>query len=53
MLNSRERVSLILSHKEADRVPLDLGGSGTTGMHVDSVYLLRQALRLDPPGNAG
>ena len=50
MLNSRERVSLILSHKEADRVPLDLGGSGTTGMHVDSVYLLRQALRLDPPG---
>ncbi len=50
MLNSRERVSLVLSHKEADRVPLDLGGSGTTGMHVDSVYLLRQALRLDPPG---
>src|SRR5208283_5472826 len=50
MLTSRERVSLILSHQEADRVPLDLGGSGTTGMHVDSVYLLRQALRLDPPG---
>src|ERR1039458_9484817 len=50
MLNSRERVSLILNHQEADRVPLDLGGSGTTGMHVDSVYLLRQALRLDPPG---
>jgi hypothetical protein len=50
MLSSRQRVSLILSHKEADRVPLDLGGSGTTGMHVDSVYLLRQALRLDPPG---
>ena len=50
MLSSRERVSLILSHQEADRVPLDLGGSGTTGMHVDSVYLLRQALRLDPLG---
>jgi hypothetical protein len=50
MASSRERVSLILSHKEADRVPLDLGGSGTTGMHVDSVYLLRQALGLDPPG---
>ena len=50
MVSSRERVNLILNHKEADRVPLDLGGSGTTGMHVDSVYLLRQALRLDPPG---
>jgi hypothetical protein len=50
MMSSRERVSLILSHKEADRVPLDLGGSSATGMHVDSVYLLRQALRLDPPG---
>lgn len=50
MISSRERVSMILSHKEADRIPLDLGGSDTTGMHVDSVYLLRQALRLDPPG---
>ena len=50
MMSSRERVSLALSHKEADRVPLDLGGSTTTGMHVDSVYLLRQALGLDPPG---
>jgi hypothetical protein len=49
-MNSRERIDLILNHQEADRVPLDLGGSGTTGMHVDSVYLLRQALRLDPPG---
>jgi len=50
MLSSRERVNAALSHKQADRVPLDLGGSVTTGMHVDSVYLLRQALRLDPPG---
>jgi len=49
MVSSRERVNAALSHKQADRVPLDLGGSGTTGMHVDSVYLLRQALRLDPP----
>jgi hypothetical protein len=50
MMSSRERVKVTLSHKEADRVPLDLGGSSTTGMHVDSVYLLRQALKLDPPG---
>ncbi len=50
MLTSRERVQLALNHREADRVPLDLGGSGVTGMHVSSVYLLRQALKLDPPG---
>lgn len=31
-------------------MPLDLGGSAVTGMHVSSVYLLRQALGLDPPG---
>jgi hypothetical protein len=50
MMGSRERVSLALQHQEADRVPLDLGGGPVTGMHVDGVYLLRQALGLDPPG---
>jgi hypothetical protein len=50
MVSSRERVKCTLQHDEPDRVPLDLGGSAVTGMHVDSVYKLRQALRLDPPG---
>jgi Uroporphyrinogen decarboxylase (URO-D) len=49
-MNSRDRVNLALSHREPDRVPLDLGAAPTTGMHVSSVYLLRQALNLDPPG---
>ena len=49
-MNSRERVLTTLNHREADRVPLDLGGCGQTGMHVSTVYLLRQALKLDPPG---
>src|SRR5512137_1634562 len=49
-MNSRERVQLTLNHREPDRVPLDLGGSAVTGMHASSVYLLRQALHLDPPG---
>lgn len=49
-MNSRERIRLSLSHQEADRVPLDLGAAPTSGMQVSSVYLLRQALRLDPPG---
>ena len=49
-MTSRERVDAALAHAEPDRVPLDLGAAPTTGMHVDSVYLLRQALGLDPPG---
>ncbi|QRN82503.1 methyltransferase [Chloroflexota bacterium] len=49
-MNARERIRTALAHQEPDRVPLDLGSSPTTGMHVSSVYLLRQALQLDPPG---
>ena len=49
MTTSRERVNLILNHKEADRVPVDLGGSAVTGIHVFAVYALRQALGLDKP----
>ncbi len=49
-MNSRERVRRVLNHQEADRVPLDLGGCTQTGMHVSTVYALRQALGLDQPG---
>ena len=49
-MTSRERVLAALDHREPDRVPLDLGGSVTSGMHCSSVYLLRQALGLDEPG---
>ncbi len=50
MITSRERVNRALQHKEPDRVPLDLGGTMVTGMHVSMVYKLRQALGLDDPG---
>jgi hypothetical protein len=49
-MNSRQRVEAALTHRQPDRVPLDLGGGPVTGMHVTSVYKLRQALKLDPPG---
>ncbi len=48
-MNSRERVLLALNHQEPDRLPLDLSAGPTTGMQVQSVYLLRQALQMDPP----
>jgi hypothetical protein len=50
MPSSRKRVRLALDHQEADRLPLDLGGSPVTSMHVSAVYRLRQALGLDAPG---
>jgi hypothetical protein len=49
-MTSRERVHNALNHKESDRVPVDLGASAVTGMQVDTVYKLRQALGLDAPG---
>ena len=49
-MNSRERVEAALDHRQPDRVPLDLGASPVTGMHVSSVYLLRQTLGLDAAG---
>ncbi|MHC4176221.1 MAG: uroporphyrinogen decarboxylase family protein [Planctomycetota bacterium] len=49
-MNSRQRVDAALDHQAPDCVPLDLGASPVTGMHVSSVYQLRQALKLDEPG---
>ena len=49
-MNSRERMQTALNHQEADQIPLDLGAGFQTGMHVQIVYRLRQALKLDPPG---
>jgi hypothetical protein len=50
MMSSRERVRLALEHQEPDCLPLDLGATTVTGMHVDTVYRLRQTLDLDAPG---
>ena len=42
-LNGRERLLAALNHKEADRVPLDLGTTNSTGI---SVAAYRNYLRL-------
>ena len=49
-MNSRQRVQAALCHQQPDYVPLDLGASAVTGMHVSSVSHLRQALGLDKAG---
>src|ERR1039458_2041833 len=50
MMSSRERVEAALGHREGDRVPLDLGATDATGIHVSSLYALRQGLGLHEPG---
>jgi len=49
-MTSRERVAAALNHREGDKIPFDVGGSAVTGMQASTVYRLRQALGLDPPG---
>jgi hypothetical protein len=49
-MTSRQRVLAAFAHEEPDRVPLDLGSNPVTGMHVSTVYRLRQAFGLDDPG---
>ena len=43
-MTSRERVSACLNHEEPDRVPIDLGGTGTTTLLVDTYNNLKQYL---------
>lgn len=45
-MTSRERVLRALSHKRADRVPVDLGGTHCSGAHVSVIAGLRKALQL-------
>jgi uroporphyrinogen decarboxylase len=45
-MNSRERVQRTLDHKQPDRVPFDLGGTGLTTIHVDAYRRLRRHLGL-------
>ncbi len=47
-LTSRERVLRTLDHKEPDRVPIDIGGTQITGIHLNAYRSLRPALSLAP-----
>ena len=49
-MTSRERVLAALNHHEPDRIPIDLGSTQVTGIHVIAARGLRAALDL---GNAG
>jgi len=48
-MTSRERVITSLSHQEPDSLPLDLGSTLITGIHVSSLHKLKVALGLIKP----
>lgn len=50
-MTSRERVLAAINHREPDRVPLDVGSSGTTGIMVTAYAELRRKLGVNsrPP----
>jgi uroporphyrinogen-III decarboxylase len=43
-MTSRERVRAAIQHRAPDRVPLDLGSTPVTGIHVSTYARLREAL---------
>jgi len=43
----RERVISTLNHKQPDRIPVDFGGTSTTGVHVSCVAALRDHYGLE------
>ena len=40
-MNSRERIQCTLAHKQPDKLPIDLGSTPITGLHISIVYKLR------------
>jgi len=46
-MNSRERVYKAIHHQMPDRVPIDLGSTGQTGINASTLYRLREAMGLD------
>ena len=45
-MTSRERVRNTLNHIKPDKIPLDLGATGVTGISASSLTLLRKALNM-------
>ncbi|MDR1508579.1 MAG: hypothetical protein LBS53_02965 [Synergistaceae bacterium] len=45
-MTPRERIACALEHRQPDRVPIDLGSNGQTGMNVSTLYRFRRELGL-------
>ena len=49
-LNSRERVIKALNHQESDQIPIDFGGTASSGISIIAYNKLKKFLSL-PNGN--
>ncbi|GAI23876.1 unnamed protein product, partial [marine sediment metagenome] len=49
-MSPRERVLVALSHKEPDRVPVDLGATHNSSIHIDAYSKLKQYLGIQEEG---
>lgn len=49
VMNSRERILAALNHETPDRIPVDFGGTRTTGITAPAMYRLRQCLGIETP----
>lgn len=46
-ISSRERLTATLNHRQPDRIPIDFGGTATTGVHASCVAALRDYYGLE------
>jgi hypothetical protein len=46
-MTGKERIQTVLSHREADRIALDLGATSVTGIHVKTIAGLRRYYGLE------
>lgn len=46
-MTSRERVWKAINHEEPDMIPIDIGGTKSTGMHVDTFCQIGKELGID------
>ena len=45
-MTSRERVAAAIGHRQPDRIPVDIGATGQTGLSASVIYALRKKLGL-------
>jgi uroporphyrinogen decarboxylase len=48
-MNSRERILLAIDHKQADKIPIDLGSSTVTGISAIAYNNLKKHLKIEGP----
>ena len=49
VISSRERVIAAINHKETERIPIDLGGTGVSGIHAKTYHNLLRLLNVSKP----